>query len=460
MGKLLNEEQTRRAVEAMRAYLAAPSNADGRPLQEAQADRDRRRAAVIESDLQPLLRDYLAGQVALAEFKTKIDGINKRNDFWGFKGIKGQMFFNLVVNVADKLDECNQELKSAIVAPASEEMAASRIKTFASYVRRIGEQHVEGGGSKQGRPKVGSIPFFLSYFWQIQDRTVWPVFYTNSVNTMTDLNLWQPTEELPADYLAFKHIQEELARVFSKESGRPFGLYDVEHVFWFKGGNPYAAYKALARKDSAEESGPLAAAEDVSHLPESYVPPVVAILPRMAWNEDALREAAKASGTSLERAFEKSINAAFTILGYEAKLLGQGQGRVQDGLAMDLDASYAILWDCKARGNGYSMGTDDRTIKEYIKSQSRELKRRRGIRNIYYFIISSKFADDFDDAIRSIKMETDVNEVCLVEAEALVAMVNARMRDPLQVTLGPDGLQQLFTMSGVLTAEKVNETLL
>ena len=106
------------------------------------------------------------------------------------------------------------------------------------------------------------------------------------------------------------------------------------------------------------------------------------------------------------------------------------------------------------------MGTDERTIKEYIKSQSRDLKRRRGIRNIYYFIISSEFADDFDEAIRSIKMETDVNEVCLVEAEALVAMVEARLRAPLQVTLGPDGLQRLFTVSGVLSVETVNETLI
>jgi len=455
----LNEEQIRRAVTEMRAYLAAPPNADGRTLQESQAELDRKRVAVIESELQPLLRDYLAGQVALADFKTKIDSTNKKNDFWGFKGIKGQMFFNMLVNVADDQDECNQELKSAIVAPANEDIASSRIKTFASYVRRIGDQLVEGGGTKQGRPKVGSVPFFLSYFWQIQERNVWPVFYTASVNVMTDLNLWQPTEELAVDYLAFKHIHEELIRVFTKESGRPFGLYNVEHVFWFKGGNPYDAYKVLERKESAVDLRPLAVPEVGSHLPESYVPPIVAILPRMAWNEPALRETAKASGTSLERALEKSINAAFTILGYDTKLLGQGQGRVQDGLALDLDASYAILWDCKARGDGYSMGTDDRTIKEYIKSQSRELKRRRGIRNIYYFIISSKFADDFDDAIRSIKMETDVNEVCLVEAGALVAMVEARMRAPLQVTLGPDGLQRLFTVSSVLTAETVNETL-
>ena len=153
-----------------------------------------------------------------------------------------------------------------------------------------------------------------------------------------------------------------------------------------------------------------------SLLPESYVPPIVAILPKMAANEPELREAAKVSGTSLDRAFEKSINAALTVLGYETKLLGQGQGRVPDGIAVAHDESYAILWDAKVRADGYSIGTDDRVIREYITTQSRDLKRKRGFRNIYYFIISSKFADDFDEAIRSLKMETDVNEVCFIEA--------------------------------------------
>ena len=36
---------------------------------------------------------------------------------------------------------------------------------------------------------------------------------------------------------------------------------------------------------------------------------------------------------------KSSIHAAFTILGYETTLLGQGQGRVQDGLAIDFDNS-------------------------------------------------------------------------------------------------------------------------
>jgi hypothetical protein len=56
-------------------------------------------------------------------------------------------------------------------------------------------------------------------------------------------------------------------------------------------------------------------------------------------------------------------------------------------------------------------------------------------------------------------METEVSEVILLEAEALVAIVEAKLRAPLQLTLGPDGIQRLFTKSGRLTARMVREYL-
>ncbi len=399
----------------------------------------------------------------MADFKTKVDGINKRNELWGFKGVKGQMFFNMVVKVADNATKCDQEIKAAIKAPTNEAVASDQIKTFFSFVNRIGEQHLQSGGTKAERPKPGSVPFFLSYFWQIQERDVWPVYYTNSVNVMTDMNLWLPTEEPSVDYLTYKRIHEELGQVFANETGKHFGLYEVEHVFWFKGGNASGGNKPLVRQNTPIETPRIQITpnipETMIRLPESYVPPIVGVLPRMARNEPILCEAAKASGTSLERAFEKSINAAFTVLGYETKLLGQGKGRVPDGQALSLDDSYAILWDAKVRGDRYNMGTDDRAVKEYITTQSRELKKRQVVRNIYYLIVSSGFTDDYEDAIRSLKMETDVNEVCLVEADALVAMVEAKMRSPREVSLGPDGLQRLFSASGVLSADAVRENL-
>lgn len=464
---MLTKEQKDRAIQLMQEYLAA-KNPDGTTPLQVQSDRDQKRRGLIKQSLQPLLAGYLSDTIQLSEFKSQNDSLNKANGFWGFRGFKGQMFFNILTNVATSfgdaneaasLKEYNAELRAALAMPLSEDMAKSRIKNFTSYVNRLGDQFVSAGGTRSGCPKVGSIPFFLSYFWQIQSLDKWPVYYTNSVNTMADLNLWQPGEDAAENYVAFKQVHEELGQLFTKVSGKTFGFYEVEHVFWFKGGNPLGGAKPLSfgTQDLNDEPKQESAAPD--RLPESYVPPIIAILPRMALNEPTMVAAAKNSATSLERAFEKSVNAAFTILGYTTQLLGQGQGRVPDGVAMDLDNSYAIIWDAKLRADGYSMGTDDRTIREYIVTQSRELKRRRSLRNIYYAIISSRFKDDYDDAIRSLKMETHVNEVCLIQADALVAMVDAKLREPHQMDLGPTGLQRLFCNSGVLTNELVMETL-
>src|SRR4051812_10932598 len=180
----LNADQIRRVLEVMGEWLAAPKAADGLTPVERQAQLDRDRAQVIDQQLKPLLVKYLAGDLPLEDFKSSVDSINKRHEYWGFKGIKGQMFFNMIANTADDVAECDGELKAALAKPDSEEMARSRIKTFTSFVRRIGDEHVESGGSKHGKPKLSSVPFFLSYFWQIHDRTAWPVYYTNSVNMM------------------------------------------------------------------------------------------------------------------------------------------------------------------------------------------------------------------------------------------------------------------------------------
>lgn len=463
---LLSDQQKERAIEIMQEHLAAPADPTlGTTPMEQGLELDGKRVKLIDETLLPLLRGYFNFDVPFQEFKINIDGINKRNEFWGFKGIKGQMFFNMAANVADDPAEFDSELKAVLVVPADETIAASRLKTFASYVKRLGEQWVEAGNSKHGRPKPGSIPFFVSYFWQIQDRSTWPVYYTNSVNTMNDLNLWQPSGDLTEDYLKFKQIQEELAVVFSQASGKKFDLYEVEHVFWFKGQNPYQAKKvkpmpsSKSSFDRTEHPEAVTLEPSAERLPESYVPPIISVLPGMARHDKGLTEAAKRSGTSIARAFEKSVNVAFTMIGYETKLLGHGKGRVPDGSAISIDDSYAILWDGKVRADGYSIGTDDRTIREYITTQSKEMKRRRSLRNIYYLIVSSTFAEDYEDTIRSIKMETDVSEVILLEADALVSMVDAKLRDPLGISLGSDGLQRLFSVSGKVTAEVVREQL-
>ncbi len=287
----------------------------------------------------------------------------------------------------------------------------------------------------------------------------WPVYYTNSVQVLTDLNLYQPSDDLAEAYIEYVQLHFELRDLFSVETSHRFTLYDVEHVWWYVKTVKQATASAPEQNIPPNPAKVFSAAATVPLLPDSYVPPIVGAIPSLAANDGQLEAAAKASGTSIARALEKSINAAFTILGYETQLLGQGKGRVQDGVATAVDYSYAILWDAKARQSGYSMGTDDRVIREYITEQSRELKKKRHFRNLYYFIISSTFKDDFDELIQGLKMDTDISEVCLVESDAVVAMVDAKLRDPNQLSLGPDGLQRLFCKSGILTSTLVTEEL-
>src|SRR5581483_1503005 len=101
-------------VEAMQLYLAAPANDAGQTPVQKYEEVDKDRATLIDGTLKSLLADYLAGKLTLETFKPKNDGINKEHRRWGFQGIKGQMFFNLVVNVASDAAECDNEIKAAI----------------------------------------------------------------------------------------------------------------------------------------------------------------------------------------------------------------------------------------------------------------------------------------------------------------------------------------------------------
>ena len=66
------------------------------------------------------------------------------------------MFFNLIVKVAEDLEECDQELKTGIALPENDTIAISRIKTFDSYIKRISRQWIEAGNDSRDCPKTST----------------------------------------------------------------------------------------------------------------------------------------------------------------------------------------------------------------------------------------------------------------------------------------------------------------
>ena len=147
---VLTPDKITRASQLLRRYMDAPAGDDGKTPYENNIDLDQKRVETIDGELTAPVGSFLDGQLSLSEFKTEIDGINTRNAHWGFKGIKGQMFFNLLFNTAENKSECAEETRAGIALPANDDMASSRIKTFASYVKRVGEEWIDAGNTHHG----------------------------------------------------------------------------------------------------------------------------------------------------------------------------------------------------------------------------------------------------------------------------------------------------------------------
>ncbi|MGA2820047.1 MAG: hypothetical protein ABSF61_05255 [Anaerolineales bacterium] len=211
----------------------------------------------------------------------------------------------------------------------------------------------------------------------------------------------------------------------------------------------------MGSSESPDAAAPGKRPDEERSLPDSSIPPVVMILPQLAANDEDLGQLCDKAGISIEKALENRVGILFRMLGYEVEPLGQGHGRAPDGVAKSREYHYAIVYDTKARKDAYTMGTDDRAAREYINSVGEQL-RKEGIKTLYFAIISSRFSGDHDDIIRGLKIETEVREVLLIEAAALLVLLEGKFRDPT-LTLGPDGIQRLLAASGPLTEADARE---
>jgi hypothetical protein len=411
-----------------------------------QLDKNRR---IIIPEINSTMQRFINGEIPLDDFKTKIDSLNKRNQYWGFSAINGQMFFNMTTkqSAATGLqDKFAVLLKDLLLVPSSVNSAKEKIAVFEDFIRDLSKFSAD----LRGAPKVGSIPFFISYFWQIQKPEVFPIYYTSMVNALKATDIWTPSGNVSDDYYNFFNLNYELQKALSDKFQHSFSLWEIEHALWNyndKHGNPKPPPPPPGTPEKSK----------YYPLPEGYIPPIVSILPELAINDPDLNEKCQNAGKTIEKEFEERLAVIFGMLGFETELLGQGRGRVPDGIAVCDEFHYAIIYDGKVRQQPYTMGIDERAIREYILDQI-ERFRKRGIKTIYFMIISSAFTGDHDDAIRDLKIETNVSEVILVEIKSLLAMLEGKLRNPA-INLGRDSIQKLLASSGILSESKVKKFL-
>jgi len=187
-------------------------------------------------------------------------------------------------------------------------------------------------------------------------------------------------------------------------------------------------------------------------LSDSLVPPAVDCLPALAAGDEDIERQCAARGLTPSVELEKRVGLAFRLLGLDVEELGQGAGRVADGVARFRPGRWALVYDAKVRRGGFSMGTEDRKFREYIERHGQELERD-GVAAIYFAVVSGSFDPSDVAKAREVVRLTKAKAFALIEAAALRALVELKLRTRLLD--GGEALERLLARSDVVDLNAV-----
>lgn len=406
---------------------------------------DKRRLSAIE-EIKVIIGDYFNGAINIHEFKTDLDSYNKQNNLWGFTAAKGQMFFNQLVRNSDQsIDKLALLLKKVIREPDNLKEALSKIESLEKYCEAIFSKAKD----KRKAPNPKSVAYFLSYFWQIHNYKKWPVQYSSIIVAFTDLGLWKETNTQKEAYEYFYKLNEEVKQILKDYSKRSITNWDAEHAFWnFRKITSTGGNKNEKRKKEQmiivekEETSSLAASFELG----DYLIPKVAKLVELGNSLDK-------SGSAKGREYEKLVAEIFKLLDFDIELLGQGTRRNPDIILKFREENTAFIVDAKAYSGGYSLGIDDRAIKEYINEYCPRLQKD-GYKKIGFIIVSNSFKTSFDSFINEITWNTDIKRFVLLTSEALLYLLAYKTKEKVSLS---SIIESIVGFGNIVTAQNVIE---
>jgi len=183
-----------------------------------------------------LLQEFLEDEINVATFKSEMASEVARHKLWGFSGFSGfsgQMFFDMLVSSADSDDDMDlsELLREVFTAPGDHESAATKIREFEDYVAQLRARAEDPNSA----PSAGFIPYFVSYFWQLQEPDAYPIYYKSIRRVFSDLAIWEASGDLAEDYIEFWELNEEIREAIESHANENTYLWTVERMclFWF-----------------------------------------------------------------------------------------------------------------------------------------------------------------------------------------------------------------------------------
>lgn len=184
------------------------------PWRSERDSRNERRLTVVPQ-LLTLLQELRDGAIALPAFRETFDARTRKDwDVFGLKGMSGAMFLNkLVLHVPDQTS-LRRELLAAVAVP--EDVSGAK-KQMAAFLRFL-DAMISAGDVSKMKLQPGRAPFFLSAWWHLQNREVWPAYYESGRWALAETGLFSGSGDPLRDYFSFRDCWLELAREFQLSS--------------------------------------------------------------------------------------------------------------------------------------------------------------------------------------------------------------------------------------------------
>jgi energy-coupling factor transporter ATP-binding protein EcfA2 len=175
--------------------------------------------------LKAMLDRFLRGETGLAEFAKESQDLSFSQPHWGFKGF-AQMQLNQyakVAQAANLVDEAEHVLRATLAAPSADAEARSALSELVDLTQKLAGEAARLG---IGKPAPGRVPFFVSYFWEAQDRDLWPVAYRATKEVLATYGLYHESADPAESYMALRDAILSLGRELGGD------VWDIEALLW------------------------------------------------------------------------------------------------------------------------------------------------------------------------------------------------------------------------------------
>lgn len=176
---------------------------------------------IDQREMVELLNSFLADQVSTEELRATFDRKSRKDwDTFGFKGMSGAMFLNMLVKHVSDERTLSDQLRLALLAPKDAQDGRERMQTFMRFLESLISSHQTS--KRQIQP--ARTPFFLSGWWHLQATEQWPIFYPLTRQMLELEGLYIASRNPIEDYFSFRESFLSLAMALGLR------VWQLEHL--------------------------------------------------------------------------------------------------------------------------------------------------------------------------------------------------------------------------------------